>query len=140
MAKYNFSILFAAWLTCAGSHAQNVVEVSKNLNYRQSVTPQKMDNYLFSTYYSNGKTAYNLKGFELATASSKVVSLKVNPAGASYALLSSNDDSWSLNIYDINVQRKRLYAFDKELNARAVCYSADSRLLLVADADGLVRY
>lgn len=140
MAKYNFSILFAVLLTCASSHAQNVVEVSKNLNYRQSVTPQKMDNYLFSTYYSNGKTAYNLKGFELATASSKVVSLKVNPAGASYALLSSNDDSWSLNIYDINVQRKRLYTFDKELDARAVCYSADSRLLLVADADGLVRY
>lgn len=49
MTKNNFSILFAALLTCAGSHAQNVVEVSKNLNYRQSVTPQKMDNYLFST-------------------------------------------------------------------------------------------
>lgn len=34
MAKNNFSILFAALLTCASSHAQNVVEVSKNLNYR----------------------------------------------------------------------------------------------------------
>ena len=67
MTKYNFSILFAALLTCAGSHAQNVVEVSKNLNYRQSVTPQKMDNYLFSTYYSTLIPQHYYKIFFLST-------------------------------------------------------------------------
>ena len=140
MTKFYFPIIFAAMMICVGGRAQNVVEVSKTLNYRQPVSPQQMDNYLFSTYYSNEKTVYNLKGFKIASASGKVVSVKVNPAGASYALLSSNGKQWSLNIYDINTQYKRLYAFDKDINARAVCYSADSRLLFVANAAGVVHY
>ena len=38
MTKNNFSILFAALLTCASSHAQNVVEVSKLLGHSKVET------------------------------------------------------------------------------------------------------
>lgn len=115
--------------------AQNSkIEVTKNLNYRQEVTPQVLDNYLFTTHYATGKKAYNLKGFQTAGASANISSLKINPAGTSYALLSTNGKKASLEIFDIAVQGKSLFNFKKLAFPTAVCYSADSRTLYVANA------
>lgn len=94
-------LLIAAALVSIEASAQSRVEIAKNLTYRQSNTPQGMDNYLFSTYYFNGKNTYNLKNFEMSSASGQVVSLKVNPARASYAVLSADKKHSYLNVYDI---------------------------------------
>lgn len=134
------AFLLAVMTVNANGYAQNKVDIVKNLNYRQDVTPQGMDNHLFATYYYNGKKIYNLKSLGMASVSDKIQSIKVNPAGASYAVLSSNGKHWSLEIYDINNVNKLLHSFRKTVDARAMCYSADSKDLIVADGSGMLRY
>lgn len=133
-------LLIAAALVSIEAYAQSRVEIAKNLTYRQSNTPQGMDNYLFSTYYFNGKNTYNLKNFEMSSASGQVVSLKVNPAGASYAVLSADKKHSYLNVYDITSVKHVIHSFDRSLDARAICYSADSKTLLVADGGGTLHF
>ena len=129
-------ILLAAMALSLNGYAQNKVDIAKTLNYRQSVTPQGWDSYLFASYYFNGKKVYNLKNLGMTSASYKVQSLKVNPAGSSYAVLSSNGKSWALDVYDLRSVDKQIYSFPKGYEARAVCYSADSKNLIVANAYG----
>ena len=66
------------------------VTVRKSLNYRQPTTPFTLDNYLYSTFYAVDKRCYNLKGLLIGHTSMKVASLKANPAGVAYAVLTSN--------------------------------------------------
>lgn len=133
MVKCFFPIvLFAAsFFYVTGLLAQSRVEVVKTQIFRQGVKPELVDNYMYSTYYSNGKNTYNLKGFKLSS-SLHVIDFKVNPAGFSYAVLSGNDKKRSLAIYDIVEANKVLYKFNDIVDATAVCYSADSRHLIVA--------
>lgn len=49
-------LLIAAALVSIEASAQSRVEIAKNLTYRQSNTPQGMDNYLFSTYTLTART------------------------------------------------------------------------------------
>lgn len=110
------------------------VEVLKNLNYKQPVTPEVLDNYLFSTFDGAGKRAYNLKGFEIAKVGGRIIDLKVNPAGFSYAIVSSNGKQNSLRIFDSYIANQVIFDFGKSINPVSIAYSADSRSLYVADA------
>lgn len=115
--------------------AQNShIEVAKNLNYKQSVTPEVLDNYLFSTFMGAGKKAYNLKGFEIAKVGGNIIDLKVNPAGFSYAVISNNGKQNNLKIFDAYKANEELYDFGKVISPMSMAYSADSRYLYVADA------
>ena len=123
-------------LLVAGSplYAQNNrLDVTKYLNYNQPVTPVVLDNYNFSTYDAAGKKAYNLKGFEIAGVGGKIIDLKVNPAGASYALLFNSGKQNSLKVFDIYKSNNLLFDFKKTISPVSIAYSADSRLLYVVD-------
>lgn len=111
--------------------AQSRIEVTKTQNFRQEAKPELVDNYMYSTYFSSGKTTYNLKGFKLAS-TAQVIDMKVNPAGFSYAVLSGNAKKTSIAVYDIVEANKVLHKFKEITNATALCYSADSRNLVVA--------
>lgn len=122
------------FIVAGNAMAQNShVEVVKNLNYRQPATPVVLDNYLFSTFMGSGKKAYNLKGFEIAKAGGNIVDLKVNPAGNSYAVISTNGKQNNLKIFDSYKANEVLMDFGKSLNPVSMAYSADSRYLYVAD-------
>lgn len=115
------------------SYAQEFnLETEKNLNYRQEVTPEFLDNYQFSTYYSAGKGCYNLRGFNISKLPYKIKSIKVNPAGASYAVLGSNEKKSVVAIFNLNELKKSLYEFKDIENAEAISYSADSRNFFIA--------
>jgi len=131
--KYFASIVlaFVAFTLPVNMLAQSRVEVTKTQNFRQAVKPELVDNYMYSTYFTNGKTTYNLKGFKLSS-TSEVIDFKVNPAGFSYAVLSGNAKKTGIAIYDIVEANKVLYKFKDITNATALCYSADSRNLIVA--------
>lgn len=116
--------------------AQNShIEISKNLSYRQTDTPMNLDNYLFSTYNTSGKKAYNLKGFELAKVGGDITDLKVNPAGFSFAVVYSDGKQNRLKIFDSYKTNEELYDSGKELNPSSVVYSSDSKSLYVADVN-----
>lgn len=138
------SILIAATaMLCAfpsETLAQSHVEVTKTQIFRQEETPELMDNYQYTSYFSHGKQTYNLKGFALSS-TAKVIDMKVNPAGFSYAVLSGKATKTTLSIYDVVEANKVLYKFKNLTNATAICYSADSRILYVATlGSGITAY
>lgn len=116
-------------------HAQNShIEVLKNLNYKQPVTPVLLDNYLFSTFDAAGKKVYNLKGFEIAKVGGNIIDLKVNPAGISFAVVSFDGKQNTLKIFDSYKANQEIFDFGKSINPVSIVYSADSRSLYVADS------
>lgn len=130
----HFIILSGILAPNGNLQAQNShIEVSKNLNYRQPVTSEVLDNYLFSTFYATGKRAYNLKGFEIAKVGGNILDLKVNPAGASYAIVYSDGKQNTLKIFDSYNANNELFDLGKSINPVSIAYSADSRSLYVAD-------
>lgn len=121
---------------CYSGMAQSRVEVGKVLNYRQPVTPVDADNYLFSTYYYNSKKAYNMKGFVMGSASYDIVSLKYNPIGTSYALLSQRNQKAVVEIFDAWEVGHRLFELKDIVQPTAICYSRDSRRFFVTESSG----
>lgn len=133
-------VLLSFLAPCNALHAQDTqIEVTKNLNYRQPVTPVILDNYLFSTFDAAGKKAYNLKGFEIAKVGGNIIDLKVNPAGASFAVVFSNGKQNSLKIFDTYKTNEVIFDFDKSINPASIAYSPDSRSLYVADFAPVLR-
>lgn len=113
---------------------QNKIEVGKVLNYKLPTAPIGMDNYLFSSYVFHGKKAYNMKGFEIGNAPYEIMSLKYNPTGSSYALLSRNKQKTSLQILDAWTVSKVIKDMKETNDVTAICFSTDSRRFYVADA------
>lgn len=124
-------VTLALFTLSVANMAQSRVEVTKTQIFRQTETPELVDNYLYSTYFTNSKKTYNLKGFVLSS-TSHIIDFKINPAGFSYAVLSGNEKKSSIAIYDIVEANKILHRFNNVNNATALCYSADSRNLVVA--------
>ncbi len=116
------------------------VKVSKNLNYRQKVTPSVLDNYLYSTYYGEGKKCYNLKGFSIVNLSQKAKSIKMNPAGASFAVLSGDNNSQKVEIFSAISENKKLHEFTNIANPQAIAYSSDSKSFFIATVSELLEY
>lgn len=137
MIKTSSLLLCLVFLFPLSILAQSHVETSKTYNYKQSVTPQGVDNYLFSTYYYNARKAYNMKGFVIGAAPYPVLSLKYNPTGTTFALLSRKDQNSAVEIYDAWTPKRII----KELyvnNPSAICFSADSRRFYVANMTGTI--
>ena len=96
---------------CVSLSAQTAEKpVKKDYVYKQKVSPEGIDNYLFSTYYYNGKKTYNLRNLTLSSSSGEVVSLKVNPSGTSFAVLSAKGEKTYVAVYDLWRAKKTLRA------------------------------
>ncbi|MDE6366083.1 MAG: hypothetical protein K2L33_00705, partial [Muribaculaceae bacterium] len=108
------------------------------MTYKQTVKPELFDNYRFATYFSSDKTAYNLRGFELARPGGKILSIKVNPAGYSYALLHGKGEKTKVSVYPINGSNSDRREIRGLTSPSAIAYTADSRKLIVADSGALL--
>lgn len=136
-----FSVLVCGLVLSFGNssvEAQTQVKIGKMLNYKQPVTPVGADNYLYSTYYYNGKKAYNMKGFPIGSVNYEIISMKYNPAGSSFALMSHKNGKTVIEIYDAWAVGKVLSTISQVAAPTAMAYSADSRQFFVADAMGEV--
>ncbi len=138
--REKIAVALLSSLLCSISYAQmpaqnNRISISKNLNYRQTVNPATLDNYLYSTFYGSEKECYNLKGFAISRSSMKIVSMKVNPTGASYAVLSSNGKKNHVDIFDAYLVNKKIYEFKTMVKPTAIAYSKDGRKLFIALAN-----
>lgn len=109
------------------------IQVEKNLIYSQGKTPEKIDNYNYTSFYTAGKDSYTLKNAQLSHSSENIIDFKVNPAGYSYAVLAGNGKKFSLTIYDSNVLNKELAKMTDLLSPGAITYSSDSRKIYLAD-------
>lgn len=103
--------------------------------YKQKVTPTGVDNYLFSTYYYNGKNTYNLRGARQSGSAGIVIDMKINPSGSSFAVLSQKGQDAQIVVYDLWTSNKVLCELKEVKQPTALCYSADAKRLMVATAD-----
>lgn len=115
------------------------VTVDKLMKYGQEVKPEIIDNYHYSIYYTNNKNAYNLKGFKIANLSGKLQSIKVNPAGYSYAALSGKNEKTKVTILALNSNSEKREVKGL-ISPSAICYSPDSRHLYIADVGQIKIY
>lgn len=132
----SFSII--AFSACCLSRSYSEVKIEKVMTYKQTVKPELFDNYRFATYFSSDKTAYNLRGFELARPGGKILSIKVNPAGYSYALLHGKGEKTKVSVYPINGDNSDRREVRGLTSPSAIAYTADSRKLIVADGGALL--
>lgn len=112
--------------------AQTATEATGQYVYKQKVTPQGIDNYLFSTYYYNGKKTYNLRSIPLSSAPGSILSLKVNPSGTSFAILAQKGKENHVLVYDLWKANRTLHEFKEVENPTALCYTPDAKRILVA--------
>lgn len=120
--------------------AQSATEIPGDYVYNQKNTPQGVDNYLFSTYYYNGKKAYNLRSLPLSTARGEVVSLKINPSGTSFALLARKGDNTLVSIHDLWIANRTLHEFKEVKNPSALCYTPDAKSLMIATPEEVLYF
>ncbi len=105
----------------------------------QEKEPDKIDNYLFATYFTNDKKAYNLRGYEIASPGNKILDLKINPAGYSFAILYGKPGNSAVRIQSFNSSRKIKSDIKGLISPTAICYMPDSRQLAVVD-NGKIKF
>ena len=121
------------------AHAQPPANAAKSdYVYKQKVVPSTINNYLFSTYYFNGKKAYNLRSLTMGSASGNIVLMKINPSGTTFALLSEKGEERNVAIYDLWKQGKVIHQFKDVENPSAICYSSDARYIYIATVNNLL--
>lgn len=118
--------------------AQGLPAEGQEYVYKQKNVPIGIDNYLFSTYYYNGKKAYNLRSLPVGTAPGIVSSIRVNPSGSSLALLAQKGKTTQVIIYDLWKTGHVLHRFEDIEQSTAIAYTSDARQLLIATPEELL--
>jgi hypothetical protein len=94
-------IISVICVLCAlGINAQISEKTNPNYVYPQKEVPSGIDNYLFSTYYFNGKKTYNLRGAVMSS-TAPVSNLKINPSGSSFAVIERKGKEGDIQIFDL---------------------------------------
>lgn len=103
--------------------------------YTQKYVPHGLDNYQSGFYYFNGNKVYTMRSYNVASGS-EIVSLKVNPSGASYAVIDRKKGKATIRIYDLWKAKMELAQLaTKGYEPMAICYSADAKDLFVMGSD-----
>lgn len=102
--------------------------------YPQKVSPAGIDNYLFSTYYYNGKKTYNLRNSILSN-SGMISAMKINPAGSSFILVQTKGKKNIATIYDLWSANKVKHEFDENIAPVSLCYAPDAKSLVISSSN-----
>ncbi len=110
--------------------------------YPQKKTPQSLDAYEFSSYYHNGREAYNSKSRRIAKTSSPIEQMSISPKGDVFALLEKNKNGESkITVWDLWKSNSRIKDLskikDKALarqlaQALSIAFTPDGGSLVVA--------
>ncbi len=98
-------------------------KINKMLTYKKAVNPEIIDNYMFATYFTNAKKAYNLRGFEIESTGNNIQDLKINPAGYSFAVLYGKPGKTAVRIQSFNPSRKIKEELKGLIAPTAIVYS-----------------
>ncbi len=134
----NLLIAVALWTgTGLATLAQTAKEPKTEYTYPQKVAPLGIDNYQFSTYYYNGKKTFNLRNLPLSTTSGEVSSMKINPSGTSFAILTRKGEKSTVSVHDLWKAKKELHEFKEVEQPTGICYTPDAKHLLIATGNEL---
>ena len=117
-------------------NAQGESEEKGDVVYKLTHTPMCLDNYQSGFYYSDGGKVFTMRNYTSST-DSHVLSLKVSPAGSSYAFINEAKGRKSIKVYDLWKPKKQLALITAEsFVPTALCYSADARNIYASATDG----
>lgn len=136
--RYIASILSFLFLANLDTSA-GVVKINRMQIYKQPVNPEVVDNYMFATYFTNAKKAFNLRGFEIGSPGSTIHDLKINPAGYSFAMLYGKPGKMAVRIQSLNPSRNIKEELKGLVEPTAICYMPDSRQIAIAD-NGKIKF
>ena len=92
------SLLCMCWVSL--NLTAQTEEKKLSYNYPQKVNPEGIDNYLFSTYYYNGKKTFNMRGLQMSS-SAPILDFRVNPSGSSFAVLEGKGEQGNVLVYNL---------------------------------------
>jgi len=113
------------------------IKITKTLTYKQQEPPRLFDSHGYTSFVSDGKAAYNMRGFEMLKPGGEVRALKVNPAGYSFAMLSGKGNKFKVTTAPVNTAKKTKTEIEGLMRPTAIAYTPDSRQLVVADGGRL---
>lgn len=130
---------FILFLLCSLCFPQLFAQTTNNgakqkYVYPQKVSPTGVDNYLFSTYYYNGKKTYNLRNSVLSS-SGVVSSMKINPAGSSFTIVQTKGKKTDVTIYDLWSANKVRHEFEEDMTPVSLCYAPDAKSMVISDTN-----
>ena len=130
---------FILFLLCSLCFPQLFAQTTNNgakqkYVYPQKVSPTGVDNYLFSTYYYTGKKTYNLRNSVLSS-SGVVSSMKINPAGSSFAIVQTKGKKTDVTIYDLWSANKVRHEFEEDMTPVSLCYAPDAKSMVISDTN-----
>ncbi len=144
---FRVSLLVAVLLYFVSATAQEAVQqdtanvYKQDHVYKQGVTPMGLDCYYMAAYYYNNEVVYNLRGYPMCYTFGNVVSIKVNPSGTSYAVLSKKKSGKSrVRVYDLWEADYELHSFGKVEQPTAICYTTDAKNLVIANMNEIQFY
>lgn len=134
--RYLLTLCLFLFLGYTYNYAQENIKGNDTLVvYSQKQTPLGIDNYQAGIYYHNGKNVYTLRGFNVASGNT-IQSLKVNPSGASYAILDEKKGKRAIRFFDLWKPKTELGKIESGEYAIAdFCFAADAKNVYVLTSD-----
>lgn len=137
-------IIFIATVIWLGNYWSIYAQAEQNVKteyvYNQKTTPKGIDNYLFSIYHYSGKNTFNLRSLPLSRTLGDVVSMKINPSGTSFAILTREGKTTNVSIHDLWKANKELHRFKELEQPTGICYTPDAKYLLVATSKDVITF
>lgn len=122
------------------AQAQDTLDQKTEYVYNQKKIPLGFDNYLMATYYYNGKQTFNLRNYVVSETPGTVKSLKVNPSGSSFMLLSQKKDKNRVSVYDMWKAKKKIGEFKNINDVSAIAYTPDAKSIVLATSTSINFY
>ena len=135
--RLNF-LSFLLFATVCSVFAQT--EKRSEYVFKQEIYPMNFETYYMTSYFNNFKEVYNIKGYELNFSYDSIVSVKINPSGTSYAVITKRKGKSNLNIYDLWQANTLVRRFKNINDASAICYTPDAKTLVLARTNVLKFY
>ena len=114
-------------------------EKPHDINIKFVKSPKGLANYYSGYYYFSDKEIYNMRNYLMYTGNN-IKSLKINPAGSSYAFVDNKKDKNTIAVYSLTSNDLALgkISTNKSFKPLTICYSPDAKNLYVLGSDSKV--
>ena len=138
MNKLKLYVVLVAALCCNQSMAQQEESSAKYIkSYAQNDTIRDFDCYSFVGYWRNSNSVHNLRGYSILNYKEPILSMKIDPSGRTFAVLSAKKGKTIVSLYDLWKSNRRLYSVKNNPDVSTLCFTANAKTLIIADNYGL---
>lgn len=108
--------------------------------FKTKTYPSGFDSYYMASYFFDDANAYTLRSFPICEVDGTIKSLKINPSGSSYAILSQKRGVNKIAVYDFHGVDEVIKSYKKLINPSAIAYTPDARNFLISAENQILVY